>query len=57
MEALGSLDDKMELEGGGTPILTEQWRKRWMGAKGGEQIEIGPLIGRGGEHLPLYSLV
>ncbi len=57
MEALGSLDDKMESEGGGTPILTEQWRKRWMGAKGGEQIEIGPLIGRGGEHLPLYSLV
>ena len=35
----------------GTPVLTEQWRKRWMGAKGDEQIEIGPMIGRGGEHL------
>ena len=33
------------------PMLTEQWRKRWMGAKGGEQIEIGPLIGRGGGYL------
>jgi hypothetical protein len=30
------------------PMLSEQWRKRWMGAKEDEQIEIGPLIGRGG---------
>ena len=30
------------------PMLLEQWRKRWMGAKEDEQIQIGPLIGRGG---------
>lgn len=33
---------------GQEPMLSEQWRKRWMGAKEDEQIEIGPLIGRGG---------
>ena len=42
------MDGKVEADGG-TPVLTEQWRKRWMGAKGDEQIEIGPMIGRGGE--------
>ena len=49
---LGTVGTKMDLDGG-APVLTEQWRKRWMGAKGDEQIEIGPLIGRGGECLGL----
>ena len=43
----GSLSEKGDLETT-TPVLTEQWRKRWMGAKEDEQIEIGPMIGRGG---------
>ena len=43
----GSLSEKADLETM-APVLTEQWRKRWMGAKEDEQIEIGPMIGRGG---------
>ena len=43
----GSLSEKADLETA-APVLTEQWRKRWMGAKEDEQIEIGPMIGRGG---------
>ena len=43
----GSLSEKADLETV-APVLTEQWRKRWMGAKEDEQIEIGPMIGRGG---------
>ncbi len=43
----GSLSEKADLETA-APVLTEQWRRRWMGAKEDEQIEIGPMIGRGG---------
>ena len=43
----GSLSEKADLETA-APVLTEQWRQRWMGAKEDEQIEIGPMIGRGG---------
>ena len=55
LEALGGVEGKPEAEGG-MPLLTEQWRKRWMGAKGDEQIEIGPMIGRGGEHHGMLAL-
>lgn len=56
LEALGSTNGRAESEVG-TPVLTEQWRRRWMGAKGEEQIEIGPMIGRGGEqHLGVCPL-
>jgi len=53
-DPLGSPGSNGEMEGG-RPVLTEQWRKRWMGAREDEQIEIGPLIGRGGEHLSLMK--
>ena len=47
MGSPGSLSERADLETA-APVLTEQWRKRWMGAKEDEQIEIGPMIGRGG---------
>lgn len=46
---LGSLGsqsrDGLKLESG---VLAEHWRKRWLGPLKEEQVEIGPLLGRGG---------
>ncbi|BDA45748.1 probable mitogen-activated protein kinase kinase kinase 11 at C-terminar half [Coccomyxa sp. Obi] len=46
---LGSLDspalDGIKVDGVGLP---EHWRKRWLGPLKEEQVEIGPLLGRGG---------
>ncbi len=46
---MGSLDspalEGIKVDGVGLP---EHWRKRWLGPLKEEQVEIGPLLGRGG---------
>lgn len=44
LESRSSLDGKV-LDGVGLP---EHWRKRWLGPLQEEQVEIGPMLGRGG---------
>ena len=44
LESRSSLDGKV-MDGVSLP---EHWRKRWLGPLQGEQVEIGPLLGRGG---------
>jgi hypothetical protein len=53
-QKLGSLQSEQHdtLEAGGFKlegnVVPDTWRKRWLGPLEDEQVEIGPLLGRGG---------